>query len=131
MARIRHPRRLAALAARRKAAALAAACLALGALPAGAHHHVEARSQAVGPVQDGTEPMRTAALGPVRAERPRVLAPLDLEDHQGYNADYLFGMTRGVAGSTLHSAVKPLLMVITIPLDVALLPFAAIGGLFG
>jgi hypothetical protein len=40
-------------------------------------------------------------------------------------------MTRGVADSTIHPAVKAPLFLFTIPLDIVLLPFAAIGGAFG
>ena len=49
----------------------------------------------------------------------------------GYNSDYLFGLSRGLAGSTLSPAIKPMFFVVTVPLDVALFPFALIGGLFG
>ena len=49
----------------------------------------------------------------------------------GYNSDYLFGLSRGLAGSTLSPAIKPVFFVVTVPLDVALFPFALIGGLFG
>lgn len=48
-----------------------------------------------------------------------------------YNSAYIFGMTRGVTGSTMHPAVKAPLLILTIPLDFVVLPFAAIGGLFG
>ncbi len=54
---------------------------------------------------------------------------LDMRDDQ-YNSDYIFGMSKGVANSTIHPAVKPLFFVVTIPLDLAFLPFAAIGGFF-
>ena len=58
-------------------------------------------------------------------------APRQPEEKSWYNSDYIFGMTRGLTGSTLHPAAKVPLLVLTIPLDLALLPFAAIGGLFG
>ncbi len=48
-----------------------------------------------------------------------------------YNGSYIFAMTRGVAGSTLVPAAKAPLYLLTVPLDLVLLPFAAIGGLFG
>lgn len=48
-----------------------------------------------------------------------------------YNDSYIFGMTRGVTDSTMHPAAKVPLLVLTIPLDIAFLPFAALGGLFG
>ncbi len=54
---------------------------------------------------------------------------IDMRD-DGYDSSYMFGMTRGVSASALHPGVKPLLFLVTIPLDIALLPFAAIGGFF-
>jgi hypothetical protein len=48
-----------------------------------------------------------------------------------YNASYMFGMTRSVAQSTLSIGVKAPLFLLTVPCDIVLLPFAAIGGLFG
>ncbi len=54
---------------------------------------------------------------------------LDMRDDE-YNSDYIFGMSKGVANSTIHPAVKPLFFVLTVPLDLAFLPFAAIGGFF-
>ncbi len=58
-------------------------------------------------------------------------APREPEEKSWYNSDYIFGMTRGVSGSTLHPAAKVPLFVLTVPLDLVFLPFAAIGGLFG
>ena len=57
--------------------------------------------------------------------------PREPQPKPWYNDSYLFGMTRGVTGSTMHPAAKVPLLVLTIPLDIVLLPFAAIGGLFG
>ncbi len=48
-----------------------------------------------------------------------------------YNADYLFGLSRGTANSALLPAFKPFVFLLTVPLDLALLPIAAFGGLFG
>ena len=48
----------------------------------------------------------------------------------GYNPEYLFATTRTVAYSTLPTALKTPLFVLTIPVDLALLPVAAIAGLF-
>lgn len=88
-----------------------------------------------------------AAEPPVRRRRSRALAAAcalaaalalaapalaqSLESHSGYNSGYLFAMTRGVAASTLTPALKPLVFLFTVPLDVITLPFAAIGGFFG
>jgi hypothetical protein len=57
--------------------------------------------------------------------------PREPEEESWYNSDYLFGMTRGVANSTIAPAGKVPLFVLTVPLDIVFLPFAAIGGLFG
>ena len=57
--------------------------------------------------------------------------PREPEPKSSYNKSYIFGMTRGVADSTIHPAVKAPLFLFTIPLDIVLLPFAAIGGAFG
>jgi hypothetical protein len=57
--------------------------------------------------------------------------PREPEEKSSYNGSYVFGMTRGVADSTIHPAVKAPLFLFTIPLDIVLLPFAAIGGAFG
>ncbi len=57
--------------------------------------------------------------------------PAPVEQPSSYNSSYIFGMTRGVAESTIHPAGKVPLFVLTVPLDLVFLPFAAIGGLFG
>ena len=57
--------------------------------------------------------------------------PVAPEPKPSYNSAYLFGMTRGVANSALAPGVKVPLFVITVPLDIVFLPFAAVGGFFG
>jgi hypothetical protein len=66
------------------------------------------------------------------APSPYVMAydSLDLEDHQGYSSEYIFGLTKGVMRSTMVGALKPMVLLLTVPLDIAFLPFAAIGGFF-
>lgn len=54
---------------------------------------------------------------------------LDMRD-DNYNTEFFFGLTKGVANSTLITGMKPLFFLVTIPLDLLLLPFAAIGGFF-
>ncbi len=76
---------------------------------------------------DEADPAPKAGTGKLEAR----YSPREPEEKSWYNTDYLFGMTRGVTGSTLHPAVKLPLFVLTVPLDLAFLPFAAIGGLFG
>ena len=53
---------------------------------------------------------------------------LVLEEREGYNSEYIFGMTKGILNSTLNPALKPMVSLITIPLDLAFLPFAALLG---
>lgn len=53
------------------------------------------------------------------------------QDTGGYNSEYIFALTRGLANSTMHPAGKVPLFIFTLPLDVVFLPFAAIAGLFG
>jgi hypothetical protein len=53
----------------------------------------------------------------------------DLRD-EGYNTQYLFGMTKGIVESTLNPGLKPLMFIFTVPLDIVTLPFTAIAGFF-
>jgi hypothetical protein len=69
----------------------------------------------------GTEP---------RELEPRY-QPAPVQEKSWYNDSYIFGMTRGVAESTMHPAAKVPLFVLTVPLDLVFLPFAALGGMFG
>lgn len=55
---------------------------------------------------------------------------LNLESDDRYSTEYIFGMTKGVMRSTLEPALKPPVLILTVPLDIAFLPFAAIGGFF-
>jgi hypothetical protein len=48
-----------------------------------------------------------------------------------YNSSYIFAVTRSVADSTLVPAAKVPLYLLTVPVDLVLLPFATIGGFFG
>jgi hypothetical protein len=57
--------------------------------------------------------------------------PVPPPEKSWYNDSYIFAATRGVANSTLVPAAKAPLYLLTVPLDLVLLPFAAIGGLFG
>ena len=53
------------------------------------------------------------------------------QEPPGYNTDYFFALSRGLADSTLHPAAKVPCFVVTIPIDLALVPVAAIAGFFG
>jgi len=69
----------------------------------------------------GTEP---------RELEPRY-KPVPPPEKSSYNSSYIFGMTRGLADSTIHPAAKAPLFLFTVPLDLVFFPFAAIGGFFG
>lgn len=64
-----------------------------------------------------------------RSQQPQASGPMDMRD-EGYNPAYIFGMTKGVANSTITPAIKPLFFLITVPLDIVTLPFSLIGGFF-
>lgn len=70
------------------------------------------------------------AAGRSRSLEPRY-QPREPEEKSWYNGSYIFGMTRGVANSTIAPAGKVPLFVLTVPLDIAFFPFALIGGMFG
>lgn len=57
--------------------------------------------------------------------------PREPEPKSWYNGSYIFSLTRSVADSTIAPAGQVPLYVLTVPLDIAFLPFALIGGLFG
>lgn len=66
-----------------------------------------------------------------RPPDPGPPGPYNERERRIYNPDYLFGLSRGLARSTIVPAAKAPLFILTVPLDIALLPFAAIGGFFG
>jgi hypothetical protein len=77
----------------------------------------------------------SAQLAQAGGTEPRELEPryqpAPVEEKSWYNDSYIFALTRGVADSTMAPAAKAPLYVLTIPLDLVLLPIAAIGGMFG
>jgi hypothetical protein len=79
--------------------------------------------------EGGTEPKELEPRYP--APDPGKPGPYNEQERQGYNSDYLFGITRAVVHSTIVPAGKVPLFLLTVPLDIVFLPFAAIGGFFG
>jgi hypothetical protein len=71
------------------------------------------------------------AEGTTQGELSPRYEPVPPQPKSSYNDAYIFGMTKGLADSTLHPAVKAPLFVLTVPLDIITLPFTAIGGFFG
>ena len=70
-----------------------------------------------------------ATEAPPRELQPRY-EPVPPAPKSWYNDQYLFAATRGVANSTLIPALKAPLFILTVPVDLVCLPFAAIGGFF-
>ena len=48
-----------------------------------------------------------------------------------YDSDYLFGMTRGLESAGVRETARPAAWIFSVPFDLALLPVAALAGLFG
>lgn len=69
---------------------------------------------------EGTEP---------RELQPRY-EPAQPGPEGGYNDEYIFGITRSVADSTMHPAAKILIFPVSVIFDLVLLPFEVIGGAF-
>lgn len=66
-----------------------------------------------------------------RAPDPGPPGPYNERERRLYNSDYLFGISRSLARSTIVPAAKAPLFLFSVPLDIVFLPFAAIGGFFG
>jgi hypothetical protein len=71
-----------------------------------------------------------AGTYPSQARHAAYNQDLDMRDDTGYNTGFLFAMTKAVASGPITPALKPLLFVLTIPLDIITLPFTAIAGFF-
>ena len=114
-----------------RVAALAALALpVLAAAPRSAHAASRPHSDGVH-IAPTPAPVQLAHLDeePVPELQP-AYEPVRPKKSSGYNSEYLFGMTRAVAGSTMHPAVRILCFPVTVPLDLALLPFEFVGGFF-
>lgn len=129
-----------------RVAASAAFALSLGLLGAGAYP--AAAESLAGEPAGSSDPAASAAREPILLAQDGGTEPRELEpayappapgepgpyneaESPGYNSDYLFGITRATANSTIVPAGKVPLFLLTVPLDIVLLPFAAIGGFFG
>lgn len=73
--------------------------------------------------------MELAQSGGTQSREPKP-PPHRSQPRNSFNDEYVFGLSRGVADSTMHPAMKILVFPITVPLDFLLLPFEVIGGLF-
>lgn len=71
-----------------------------------------------------------AGAYPSQARHAAYNQDLDMRDDTGYNTAYLFAMTKAVASGPITPALKPLLFLFTVPLDLVTLPFTAIAGFF-
>lgn len=83
----------------------------------------------IGPVEIGPVELAQADSEAAPELQPRY-EPAPPPPEGAYNDEYIFGLTRGIADSALHPVAKIVLFPITVPLDIALLPFEAIGGFF-
>jgi hypothetical protein len=97
------------------------ALLLFGAAPALADHHEtgvepEAPGTLSGSGSDGTRPLQATFEAP---PEPGM-----------YTTRYYFAMTRGLSNSTLRPAFQLPLFLVTVPLDIVLLPMAALVGFF-
>jgi hypothetical protein len=95
--------------------------------PAWAGDDSDTSSSTVSAEADDGEVQREVGSGQLESR----YQPREPEKKSWYNSDYIFGMTRGVTGSTIAPAGQVPLLVLTVPLDIVFLPFALIGGLFG
>ena len=70
-----------------------------------------------------------ASIEPAEAASALMLKDaLVLEEREGYNSEYIFGMTKAVLNSTAHPAIKPAICIVTVPLDLVFLPFSLLLG---
>lgn len=79
--------------------------------------------------EGGTTPRELEPRYP--APDPGKPGPYNEQEREIWNGDYVFGMSRSLARSTIVPAAKAPLFLFTVPLDVVFLPFALIGGFFG
>jgi len=99
-------------------------CLAIGALATSASH-------AIGAIGENTAPNASVTAPNAQAEALPALMLKDalvLEDREGFNSEYIFGMTKAILNSTMHPAVKPMPCLVTVPLDLVFLPFTLLLG---
>ena len=91
---------------------------------------VEASAEPILLAQEGgTTPRELEPRYP--APEPGPPGPYNEQEREIWNGDYVFGMSRSLARSTIVPAAKAPLFLFTIPLDVVFMPFALIGGFFG
>ncbi len=82
------------------------------------------------PVEPSLHRLAQAAGTEPRELQPRY-EPVAPQPKSSYNSSYIFGMTKDLAASTIAPAGKAPLFLLTVPLDIVLLPFTIIGGFFG
>jgi hypothetical protein len=66
-----------------------------------------------------------------KVDSPPPLSETERGPGWSYNPDYLFALSKTVRDSSVPPAGKVFLFIPAVPLDIVLLPFAAIAGLFG
>ena len=65
-----------------------------------------------------------------RELQPRYEPEQPRRSHNSYNDEYIFGITRGVADSTMHPAAKIFIFPLTVPFDIVFFPFEVMAGFF-
>ena len=73
---------------------------------------------------------------PLRKDFPKPSDNPALEEwregrHWRYNTEYLFGVTRGLKDQNIPPYCEKTAWILTVPFDIANLPFTALAGLFG
>ncbi len=77
--------------------------------------------------ESSTGGSRTIESGPSIAAMEKESGAADWS----YNTEYLFGLSKHVRDSSMPSGAKEIVFVFAFLVDIPLLPFAAIAGLFG
>ncbi len=87
---------------------------------------------AAGPAASDHHESPDSALGEEKAAEKTAMEAWGDQNPWRYNTDYLFLLTRGLEDAGVERPWARFgLYVLTVPLDIADLPFSALGGLFG
>lgn len=79
--------------------------------------------------QEAAAPLVQLAQSSGRELQPRY-EPAEPKPASSYNDEYIFGITRGVADSTMHPALKIFIFPLTVPFDIVFFPFEVMAGFF-
>jgi hypothetical protein len=85
-------------------------------------------------IDDATQAQRAAppAPGYERSDDDRsAVDDWEQRRHWKYDSGYFFVLSRGMDEAGFPRAARPFLLLVTVPIDIVQVPFAAIAGLFG